>query len=329
MAEVKIDHMLIHKLESKTVKYKENNKLIEKLCAGVAGMEIVGNKQDLYYLKAHTKDDDESEEKQPMVLSRIQNWISGDDKLTHKEIKNSKGDLVKAKHANGLTYYRKQGASTGLFFIATRNELKDDPKSEKKFIGPQVIAVTKDGIVKKEIYYTAVINSIACYDTHGKSPRFLIGIGVNKPRDNSSDWIEYKYHLVELVGNTFHPLVQYNAPRINGYRFGNDIYYNDKTLYVTVFKKGTSGKTVEENRIIPFDLSSYDITDAEASPPIYTIKNKARRELLDKKKDTEKSYEIEGMAIHTNGKKYVCTNRSNPDGNKKGDWVCQLYKKNK
>lgn len=69
MAYANVNHRFIHKLESKTVG--------SKLCAAVAGMAIVGQNQDLYYLKSHAKTKKEPEEKQPMVLSRVQNWIDG------------------------------------------------------------------------------------------------------------------------------------------------------------------------------------------------------------------------------------------------------------
>jgi hypothetical protein len=288
-------------------------------------MAIFGQNEDLYYLKTHSDDSD----KQPIVLSRIQNWLSGEGTTTHAVIKTSGGTLEKARHANGLTYHRKQGESTGLFFIATRNALQNDSSVADKYKGPQVLAVTRTGTVMKKIYYTHVINSIAYFDTYDGYERFLIGISAVKT--TNPDTIIYKYHLVKLVGNTFYPLVQYNTPVISGYRFGNDIYYKSGKLYVTVFKKGVDDNNnayVFRNKIMPFDISSlptYDDRVSEDDPPIVTIPSTERRDLIDDKYASEQSYEIEGMSIHSNGKKYVCTNRTNGSSNYAGDWVCKLY----
>lgn len=338
MASVNVGHRYIHILESETV--KDNG--IKKKCAAVAGMAIVGQNQDLYYLKYYPQKEDEPEEKQPMVLSRLQDWLYGKGTTTHKVIKKKKSTdetyvKVKATHANGLTYYRKPGDSTGLFYIATRNHVKGKPKSVNDLIGPQVIAVTKDGIVKKEIYYSEVINSIAYYDTDDGYPRFLIGVGVDRSEENESAWVEYRYHLVKLVGNTFRTLIKYNAPRIEGYREGNDIYCNDGKLYVTVIKKakeededGKYRSYVIGNKIVPINIESYDVMASEDNPPVIDIpESKKGTALIDNRDDKyDKGYEIEGMSIHSNEKKYVCTNRVKGDKSKRGDWVCQLYKKN-
>lgn len=265
----------------------------KKSCTATVAMVII--KDDIYCVRTY----DGEGEKQPVVLHKLCNYLSGGSVSSSYVIVHTPSNVTNiAKHANSLTYH------DHVFYLVTMNG-----KTEN-----QVMAFGSDGIITNRYKYNGgIIATINYYDTKNGALRFLVAI---KKTDSCED---VEHRLVKISGSQLVDVgISFTALVSNStYLRGNDSYYNRSTkqLYLTKFKTVSEGEEITNNWVLQYDLSDGISGTGGQYFSVRTLRVKNTSE--------ERKLEIEGISMYDN-KKFVCVNST--DSNKKQtDTVCQLY----
>ena len=265
----------------------------------LSSMTIVGN--NLFVLKSCGATADNK--LYPMVLYKIANF-NKTPSVTKLVIKNSKGNVAKiARHANGITYAKKDAKSDGFFYIATMNDATH----------PQLLKVNLSGVIVKQINYikndvVTLFNSINYLGKNADGNlRFIIGI-----KKNGSQYIYDRAVLVAGILKYDNVTFSINIP--TGYT-SNDIYYKANNLYSTFFCYNEKDE-IRTNKILCTNIKNVKNGAILTPETIY----------IDNAKTKETKYEIEGIVIY-NDVIYSASNRASLDANYKEDGVFELINK--
>lgn len=236
----------------------------------------------LYYIKSDTSDDHDI-----ATFSKILNFRTSP-KTYHYSIHHSGGKVANIKHANGLTYYN------GNFYIVTNK----DPGT-----GAQIVAVDARGEITQIIKGPKKVTSISYY----KDGKFIVG--ADQTTDKKAQGIR-QFYLMTITNNQ----MVYNESftvKVDSNFVGQDVTYKDGKLYVPMFDDERPA-TIYKNRIYTADLSS-GISEGKQFPSVRTmVLNGSSSSSL---------FEVEGIDLDADGKKYICTNEASDQ-----DRIRQLYK---
>lgn len=210
-----------------------------------------------------------------------------------------------ARHANSITYARKDGDEHGSLYITTGN------KKDKK----QIIKMDTSGNIEKEYYYygpdgaKSTISTITYYGMINGTMMFITNgnakDGRKKYNLTSFDGTKFQYYKGLCFGEETES-IDYNS---------NDFTYSNGKLYHCFFKYNSSN-IIKYNRIYVYDFSNINSLNGQIITADYYYQSNADSTY-------NKKYELEGVILRNNII-YAATNSESSNILKNKDTVFKL-----
>ncbi|MGO1972470.1 MAG: hypothetical protein ACTH2Q_05875 [Propionibacteriaceae bacterium] len=281
---------------------------VKRRIGGFAGLEVVG--PDAYAIKGDMSGDAQTGW---AVLYHVDDFNTPDANTASRTVRMKGSDEpYPMGHTNGLAYHRTPDTDpleVGSFYVPMLKAVGKDQIAQVNNLGE----ITKLYKARKGSEHKKIASI-----TYKGGGTWIVGTPESVPDPDDPDVILRSYYTATVVGDHFELDTPFFVPTTTTYNTGQDMYYNsaaDQLLVPVWDGKTTEGTpTRRNNRIVVATLGS--ITEGKVYAPARWID-------LSVPASQAALFEFEGLSVDTDGKLFVGSNITHPDGK---TWIDGIHK---